>query len=159
MDDIRIVSQMSNCGAYAELRQWLPSQIPAISPALDQTLDFLSSLRKADGSEIDIEVALGEAIANAVVHGNREHAGKRVFVKCRCSRDGEVSITVQDEGQGFENDTVPDPTTPENRLRKSGRGIYLMKTLMDDVHFEHKGTTVHMLKRPDLRSALEAGAR
>lgn len=74
MQSTLIVSQVSDHDAYAELRQSLPSQIPVISPALDQTLDFLAKRRRADGSEIDIEVALGEALANAVIHGNREHS-------------------------------------------------------------------------------------
>ena len=76
-------------------------------------------------------MALIEALENAVVHGNCEDPDKRVYVTCRCTAEGEVSITVQDEGQGFDTGTLPDPTAPENRLRTSGRGIYLMKTLMD----------------------------
>ena len=142
-------------GAYAEMHQSLSSQIPAISPAIDQTLDFIAKLRKADGSEIDIEVALGEALANAVVHGNREQSAKHVLVTCRCTRDGQVSITVQDQGQGF----VPDPKTPSNRLRSSGRGIFLMKTLMDEVRFDQKGKAVHMLKRANAESVAARGTR
>lgn len=159
MEDTLIFSQVSEHGAYAELRQLLPSQIPVISPALDQTLDFLANRRKADGSEIDIEVALGEALANAVIHGNREHTAKRVSVTCRCTRDGEVSIRVQDQGHGFDTDTVLDPTIPTNRFSTSGRGIYLMKTLMDVVHFGEKGTVVHMLKRPNVQPVGEGHAR
>src|SRR6266851_4299719 len=62
--------------------------------------------------------------------------------------DGEVTITVEDEGQGFDSETVPDPTAPENRLLTCGRGIYLMKTLMDEVRFERGGAVVHMQKKP-----------
>lgn len=159
MQSTLIVSQVSDHDAYAELRQSLPSQIPVISPALDQTLDFLAKRRRADGSEIDIEVALGEALANAVIHGNREHSGKRVSVTCRCTRDGEVSIRVQDQGHGFDTDTIPDPTTPANRFGTSGRGIYLMNTLMDAVHFGEKGSVVHMLKRSNTESTAERETR
>ena len=134
-------------GAYAELRQLLASQIQVLSPSIDQIMDFIAKLRNVDGSEVDIEVALREALANAIVHGNGEDSRKHIWVTCRCTTDGEVSITVQDEGRGFESDTVPDPTIPENRLRMSGRGIYLMKTLMDEVQFEQRGTVVHMRKR------------
>ena len=159
MNDALIYSQVSDHGAYAELHQMLPSQIPAISPALDQTLDFLAKRRKADGSEIEIEVALGEAIANAVLHGNRERAGKCVSVVCRCTNDGDVTITVQDQGMGFESKHVPDPTIPNNRSSNSGRGIYLMRTLMDAVRFEREGTVVHMVKRSNARSVVEWNAR
>ena len=142
-------------GAYAELRQLLPSQIQVLSPSIDQIMGFIAKLRNADGSEVDIEVALREALANAIVHGNGEGSRRLVWVRCRCTTNGEVSITVQDEGQGFESDTVSDPTIPENHLRMSGRGIYLMKTLMDEVHFERRGAVVHMRKRFKARSSEE----
>ena len=142
-------------GAYAELRQLLASQIQVLSPSIDQIMDFLAKLRNVDGSEVDIEVALREALANAIVHGNGEDSRKHIWVTCRCTTDGEVTITVQDEGQGFESDGVPDPTIPENRLRMSGRGIFLMKTLMDEVQFEQRGTVVHMRKRFKARSGAE----
>jgi serine/threonine-protein kinase RsbW len=70
-------------------------------------------------------------------------------VVCRCTTDGEVLITIQDEGEGFNSGAVPDPTVPENRLCTHGRGIYVMKTLMDEVDFEQGGTVVHMRKRPN----------
>jgi serine/threonine-protein kinase RsbW len=108
---------------------------------------FILHFRSADGSEVDIETALREALANAVVHGNRENPSKRVYVECRGYTDGEVSITVRDEGRGFDSNTVPDPTTPERRLFEHGRGIYLMKTLMDEVSFEESGKVVHMRKK------------
>jgi serine/threonine-protein kinase RsbW len=138
---------------FVELRQSLPSRIEAISPFLDQLMRFILNFRNADGTEVEIEMALREALANAVIHGNRENSYKRVHVECRCNMDGEVSITVRDEGQGFESSTVPDPTTPENRLFTHGRGIYLMKTLMGEVSFEQNGAIVHMRKRSNARSA------
>jgi serine/threonine-protein kinase RsbW len=99
---------------------------------------------------MDIEIALGEALENAIVHGNRENPDKRVYLTCRCTPDGEVSITVQDEGQGFDTGTLPDPTAP---------GIYLMKTLMDEVRFEKGGTVVHMCKKSNRRSAAKSQAQ
>jgi serine/threonine-protein kinase RsbW len=61
--------------------------------------------------------------------------------------NGEVSISVRDEGRGFNPNQVPDPTAPENRLFTHGRGIYLMKNLMDEVSFEDNGAVVRMRKR------------
>jgi serine/threonine-protein kinase RsbW len=109
---------------------------------------FISRFRRADKSNFAIELALREAIANAIVHGNQEDPYKRVYVWCRCTTDGDVWVTVQDEGEGFDVETVPNPTAPENLFRGSGRGIYLMKTLMDQVRFEQRGTAVHLRKRP-----------
>jgi len=67
--------------------------------------------------------------------------------------DGEVSITVRDEGHGFNSETIPDPTSPENRMFTHGRGIYLMKTLMDEVSFEEGGAVVMMRKKSNASSA------
>src|SRR5215471_13053868 len=134
---------------FVELQQSFPSQIQVISPFVDQLMRFILNFRFADGSEVDIETALREALANAVIHGNGKNPNKHVQVECRCFTDG-VSITVRDEVPGFDSNAVPDPTTPETRLSGHGRGIYLMKTLMDEVSFEENSTIVHMRKRPRL---------
>lgn len=141
--------------AFVEIRQFLPSEVATVSPFVDQVMRLISRFRVTDGSEVDIEVALREALLNAIKHGNREDPYKRVCVTTRCSADGEVLITVQDEGQGFDPRTVPDPTAPENRLFTHGRGIYLMKTLMDEVCFECRGAVVQMRKKSNAGSAAE----
>ena len=131
---------------FAELRQSLSSKVAAISPFVDQLMRFVLYFRGADGSEVDIEMALREALANAVIHGNGDDSCKSVYVTCRCYLDGEVSITVRDQGQGFDSNSVLDPTLLENLLFTHGRGIYLMKTLMDEVAFEEGGSVVRMRK-------------
>jgi serine/threonine-protein kinase RsbW len=138
---------------FVELRQSLPSKVAVITPFTDQLIRFILNFRKADGRETDIEMALREALANAVIHGNGENSCKRVYVRCRCYMDGEVSITVRDEGRGFDTATVLDPTAPDNRLLTHGRGIYLMKTLMDEVSFEEGGAVVMMRKKSNANSA------
>jgi serine/threonine-protein kinase RsbW len=131
---------------FVELRQSLPSKIAAISPFVGHLMRFVLYFRRADGGEIDIEMALREALANAVIHGNGDDSCKSVYVTCRCYMDGEVSITVRDQGRGFDSNAVPDPTFPGNLLFTHGRGIYLMKTLMDEVSFEEGGSVVRMRK-------------
>jgi serine/threonine-protein kinase RsbW len=133
---------------FVELRNTLPTHVDIISPFVDQVMRFIARFRVADGSSLEIELALREALANAIVHGNQEDPHARVYVKCRCMADGEVSITVVDQGHGFKSDTVPDPTSPDHRLRTHGRGIYLMRASMDEVHFENGGSVVHMRKNP-----------
>jgi hypothetical protein len=76
--------------SFIELRQSFPSQIQAISPFVDQLMQFVTRSRSMDGSEMDIEAALREALENAIIHGNREDAHKRVSVTCRCTAEGEV---------------------------------------------------------------------
>jgi len=131
---------------FVELRRSFPSKVAAISPFVDQLMRFVLHFRSADGSEIDIEMALREALANAVIYGNGDDSCKSVYVTCRCYMDGEISMTVRDQGRGFDSNTVLDPTLPENLLFTHGRGIYLMKTLMDEVSFEEGGSVVRMRK-------------
>jgi serine/threonine-protein kinase RsbW len=139
--------------SFVELHQSFPSDLHCVSAVVGKLMHFIAKSRSRDGSESDIEMAVREALENAIVHGNEEDPHKSVYVRCVCTSDGEVSITVQDEGPGFDADTLPDPTTPENRLRASGRGVYLMKSLMDEVRFERGGTVVHMRRKSNGRAA------
>lgn len=81
-----------------------------------------------------ILMALREGLANAIKHGNRLNLGKRVHVELNVTGET-LEIRIRDEGEGFEPGTVGDPLAPENRLKTSGRGIFYMKTFMDDVRF------------------------
>ena len=136
---------------FMELHQTLTSRAAAISPFLDQLMQFIRLFMGKFGAakkhEEGIEIALGEALANAVIHGNHENPEKQVHVTCRCSMDGEVVITLRDEGKGFDSDAVPDPTEPQRLLLSHGRGLHLMRALMDEVSFEENGTVVRMRKR------------
>jgi serine/threonine-protein kinase RsbW len=131
---------------FVEVRQSFSSTIATISPFVDQLMRFIERFRGSDATDTDIEMALREALANAVIHGNREDPTKRVYVTCRCYGDEEVFIKVEDKGNGFDASTVPDPTTPSRRLATHGRGIFLMKALMDEVSFEEGGCVVRMRK-------------
>lgn len=137
-----------SCPAFVKFKYSLPSGLGMVSSFVDQLMPVITRFRGTDGSELDIEIALREGLSNAVIHGNREDPYKRVHVTIRCSADGEVSITVRDEGAGFDSDSIADPTAPENLISTHGRGIYLMRALMDEVSFEEGGTVVYMRKKP-----------
>jgi serine/threonine-protein kinase RsbW len=132
-------------GSYILFELSLRSEVSAISPFVDTLMRLIKKFRWVAEDEEDIEVALYEVLANAVIHGNHEDPERQVRVSCRCGTD-EISIIVRDEGQGFDIGGVPDPTAPENISSTHGRGIYLMRTLMDEVHFEKGGTVVYMRK-------------
>ena len=119
-----------------------------MSPFIDHLMRLIKTFRIADGTEVDIEIALREALLNAVIHGNHEDPHKHVYLTVVCVADGEVSIMIRDEGAGFESSSVADPTAPENRMSTHGRGIYLMRALMDEVSYEQGGTVVYMRKSP-----------
>lgn len=132
-------------GPHIRLELSLRSEVSAISPFVDTLMHLIRKYQWVPGNEEDVEIAVREALANAVIHGNHEDPGKQVYVGCRGGTD-EVSIIISDEGQGFHSGDVPDPTAPENLKSSHGRGIHLMKTLMDEVRFERGGTVVYMRK-------------
>src|ERR1700722_12412845 len=123
----------------------LPSEVTAISPFVDSLMSLLRNSGCVLEGESDVEVALREALANAIIHGNREDRRKYVHITCRCDSN-EVSIAVKDEGKGFDVNNVPDPTAPENIGSVHGRGIQLMIAFMAEVRFDAGGVFVHRRK-------------
>ena len=141
-------SKTFRSASFVELRNTLHSQVDIVSPFVDGLMPFISKFRADDDGNFEIDLALREALVNAIVHGNEEDPQKRVYVKCRCTTEGEISLTVEDEGKGFNSAAVPDPMSPDNLLLTHGRGTYLMRTFMDEVTYEHGGSVVHMRKYP-----------
>ena len=140
------VKQKAHRGPLIAVECSLPSEVTAISPFVDKLTFLLRNCGCGPEGVSDVEIALREALANAIVHGNHEDRRKHVQVTCRCEPD-EVSIAVKDEGKGFDVNNVPDPTAPENVGSAHGRGIHVMKALMDEVRFEEGGAAVRMRKR------------
>jgi serine/threonine-protein kinase RsbW len=146
--DLRPAFAGRGAGSLLEIDAWIHSEIKAISPLVERLMRLIEGSHCIRGEEPAVELALREALNNAVVHGNRLDAHKLVHVRCRCKVGEGISLTVSDQGQGFDPRTVPDSVTVENLEADHGRGIYLMKLAMDEVSFEQQGTEVHMWKRP-----------
>lgn len=96
----------------------------------------------------DIAIAISEAVNNAIEHGNRGDSSKNVHLEMEELQDG-IRIRVRDEGEGFNPQTVADPTDPDNLLAESGRGLLIIEHLMDEVNVvpSGKGTLIEMVKR------------
>ena len=127
----------------------LPSHIEAVADAAAAVTDFIRTCGASEELAFGIEMALREAVTNAMVHGNHEDESKSVEVIFNC-HDNELEIEVRDQGEGFDPANVPDPTKAENLLKTSGRGIFLMRTFMDEIEWLNRpegGTTVRMTKR------------
>ncbi len=92
----------------------------------------------------NILIAVTEAVNNAINHGNRQNPDKKVHLDF-IERGDRLSFSVQDEGEGFDHEALPDPTDPENLEKISGRGVFLMKHLADEVEFSENGTKVEMI--------------
>lgn len=129
------------------------SELVAILPVVDELMALISKSDCVPGQERDVEVALREALENAVLHGNRADPAKQIHISCRCEPSREVSITVRDEGQGFDSTAVLYPMVLGNIKSHHERGIPLMRLLMDEVHFEQGGREVHMRKRSSPRKS------
>jgi len=136
----------------------MPSEIKAISPLVGRLMRLIEGSHCITGEEPAVELALREALNNAVVHGNRLDAHKLVHVRCRCKVGEGISLTVSDQGQGFDPRTVSDPVAVENLDQDHGRGIHLMKLAMDEVLFDKRGTEVHMCKKLARRSRVTCNA-
>ena len=126
-----------------------PSRVESIA---DATMAAAEAARRSglpDDAVYGIDMAVREAVTNAVLHGNLQDETKSVEVGVT-DHGASLVITVRDEGAGFDPSTVPDPTDPRNLLKASGRGILFMHTFMDEVEWERHpegGTVVRMTKR------------
>jgi serine/threonine-protein kinase RsbW len=127
----------------------LPSRIETVATAAAAVAEFVGRSGVSDDAAFGIDMAVREAVTNAVLHGNREDENKTVDIVLKSSPDA-VEISVHDQGPGFNPENVPDPTAQENIMKTSGRGIFFMRTFMDEVDWlirPEGGTTVRMLKR------------
>jgi len=134
-------------GLERELTLRLPSDLLMVDPAVALVAESLAE-RFSDSHSIrfNVRVALCEALANAILYGNRNDASKTVHLVARWGPES-LEIQVTDEGQGFDPDTVPDPTLPENLERADGRGVFLIRRLMDEVRYNDKGNSLCMILR------------
>jgi serine/threonine-protein kinase RsbW len=120
------------------------SATEAISPLVDRLMKLIKVSHCVSGDGCDVEIALREALANAVLHGNRQDLRKKVHVLCRVNPGRELSLVIRDEGSGFDPVRVPDSTASENINLEGARGICLMNAFMDEVHFDQGGTAVRL---------------
>src|SRR6201993_4485165 len=134
-------------GSWLEIGTWIPSEIKAIAPLVERLMRLIEGSHCITGEESAVELALREALNNAVVHGNRLDARKLVHVRCRCKVGDGIWVIVSDQGQGFDAHAIPDFGAFENLEVEHGRGIQLMKSAMDEISFQQGGTEVHMCKR------------
>ena len=127
----------------------LPSRLEAINDAAEAAAQFVWRAGLGEDAAYGVDMAVREAVTNAVLHGNRRDESKAVEVSFK-NLPGGIEITVRDQGLGFDPETVPDPTDPQNLLKTSGRGLLFMRTFMDELHWSRHpdgGTVVRMTKK------------
>lgn len=135
---------------HGEFRNLLDLRMPGHSAAVSGVSDAVSGTLAEWGvpeeKRMEIELAVQEALVNAAVHGCKNDPTKEV--RCRLQRDhqGRVVITVTDPGSGFSPESIADPKRAESLYADHGRGVYLIRQLMDEVQFEQGGNQIRMWK-------------
>lgn len=117
-----------------------PQSIAEVEPYVSKIVAEYKIGEELFGSML---ITLTEAVTNAIIHGNLATISKKVFVKTSCSAQ-KICFMIQDEGNGFDPDSLPDPTAPENILTPGGRGVFLMRQLSDNVSFDDNGRLVRI---------------
>ena len=123
----------------------IPSDLKEIRQVVDEIIVLLNSAHADESETFDIRLCLEEALVNAIKYGNRFDKKLEVLVDF-AHADNKISISVEDKGVGYDHRKVPDPTKDENLLMGNGRGVFLIKHLMDDVRFNKKGNRLTMIK-------------
>lgn len=123
----------------------IPSDPKYISEASNKVLDSLRHLNLCEEILFDVRLSLEEAVINAMKYGN--NFDKDLPVAINYSLEGDrLEITVRDRGKGFDHTGIPDPTLNNNILKQGGRGLYLIRNLMDEVRFNDRGNEIKMIK-------------
>ncbi|MFQ6031509.1 MAG: ATP-binding protein [Candidatus Zixiibacteriota bacterium] len=126
----------------------IPSSLNYL-PKVDEYVEGkLRELGVDENKLVDIAISVTEAVTNAVVHGNRNDLKKKVHIRLKAD-SSHVEITVEDQGNGFDPESIQSPIVEKNLLKEVGRGIFILKSLMDEVDFiihPQKGTLVKMTK-------------
>jgi len=137
--------------------------MPSTSSAIDMAVDQIARMAHtcaccAEEDGANLEIALREALANAIFHGNEGEPQRPVRLRVYGSETVGMIIAIRDEGVGFDPGGVPDPTVGEYRLRNHGRGLFLMRELMDHVRYLKGGREVLLFKAcgPDESSSVTA---
>ena len=126
-----------------------PSRVESIAEATEAAVSVARRAGFDEEALFGVDMAVREAVTNAVLHGNRSDESKPAELGIQLQGNSLV-ITVRDRGEGFDPSAVPDPTDPQNLLKASGRGILFMRTFMDEVTWERHpagGAVVRMTKK------------
>lgn len=123
----------------------LPNDLRTIERSVEELMEQARDVGfEDDRLRLNFRVGLTEALANAMLYGNLRDPRKHVRIVAHLSPQ-EVSVEVTDEGRGFNPSSVLDPTLPDNRQRAGGRGLFLIRKLMDHVEFNERGNSIRMV--------------
>jgi serine/threonine-protein kinase RsbW len=125
----------------------MPSRREAIAPTVDRILAAVKEAGLSRERRLDLAVAVSEALSNAAVHGNKLHPESPVSITVTVVPGREATVVVKDSGTGFDHASLHDPTDDKNLLAPSGRGVFLMRRLVDRLEIEPPGNGVRLTMR------------
>jgi len=148
---------------HLPMDQDLVLEIPTDIRSIERTVEYVvrhcpTCSEQARRLNLNFRVGLTEALSNAMLYGNLRDPSKRVLVEV-AYRAGRLQARVTDQGAGFDPTQVPDPTTPENLTKACGRGLFLMRELLDEVSYNDQGNQVTLVLRLDSGGVLEGGVQ
>jgi serine/threonine-protein kinase RsbW len=137
----------------------LPTDVRSIEHAVDYVIGRCPACaEEARRLQLNFRVGLSEALTNAMLYGNSRDPSKRVLVEIAFQL-GRIQARVTDQGSGFDPASVPDPTTPENLTKPCGRGLFLMRKLLDEVWYNDQGNQVTLVLKLESDGILEGGVQ
>jgi CheY-like chemotaxis protein len=143
VDDLKVLPHV-----HEKIEFELPSDVSLMNGVLHYLLERVAKLGVIKPERSNLFIALDEAFVNAVKHGNKNDHSKLVRITAELSAK-EARFTVEDEGEGFNVQEIPDPRDPENLFKTSGRGVLLIYNIMDEVKYNERGNRLTMVKRPE----------
>jgi anti-sigma regulatory factor (Ser/Thr protein kinase) len=145
---VRKLDELMPICSACRLNMVIPADPRAIATVTDGVMKVVRGMQCVEGHELEVELSLREALANAIRHGCQNDASKQIQCCVTCDDSGEIVIVVRDPGPGFDPASIPSPLEEDNLLRSHGRGIHLINEFMDEVNFAREGREIHMRKRP-----------
>jgi CheY-like chemotaxis protein len=143
VDDLKVLPHV-----HEKIEFELPSDLSLMNGVLHYLIERVAKLGVIKPERSNLFIALDEAFVNAVKHGNKNDHSKLVRITAELSAQ-EARFTVEDEGEGFNVQEIPDPRDPENLFKTSGRGVLLIYNIMDEVKYNERGNRLTMVKRPE----------
>lgn len=144
---LKICVRRSPAGEVTSVATRIPSEIDCVEHAVELIVRHcLAGTSGTSRLRFNLSVVLAESLANAIICGNEEDPAKWVEVRAEL-RSEVIRVHVTDEGPGFDPATVPDPTSPDELEEPCGRGLFLIRNLVDDVRFNSKGNSICLTLR------------
>ena len=130
----------------AQFDLWIPNNTETAREVQERIIGLMEQNAWPMRECFGVRLALEEAMVNAIKHGNRMEPEKQVFIACELTAE-EITVVIEDQGEGFKPEDVPDPTEDENLENPGGRGIMLIRSFMNAVAYNDRGNRLTMIKK------------